>query len=55
MNELLTQFNITLVIAAIAVVLLAPWLISRIARKGAATVVTVFGMLAVGVIAAAVV
>ncbi|MEM9356945.1 MAG: alpha/beta hydrolase [Pseudomonadota bacterium] len=55
MNEFLTQFNMATVIAAIVVVLIAPWLISRVARQGTATAVTLFGLIAVGVIAAAVV
>jgi len=55
MNELLTQFNLETVIAAIAVIIIAPFLISRLAKKGTATAVTLFGLIAVGVIAAAVV
>ncbi len=55
MNELFTQFNIALVVAAIAVIIVAPWLISRVARRGTATAVTVFGLIAIGVVAAAIV
>ncbi|MEM8975419.1 MAG: alpha/beta hydrolase [Pseudomonadota bacterium] len=55
MNEFLSQFNMATVIAAVVVIVIAPWLISRIARQGTATAVTLFGLIAVGVVAAAVV
>ena len=46
MNEFLTQFNPVAVMAAVAVIVIAPWLISRVARQGTATAVTLFGLLA---------
>lgn len=55
MNEFLTQFNPAAIVAAVAVILIAPWLISRVARQGTATAVTLFGLLATGVFAAAVI
>ena len=55
MNEFLTQFNQTAIVAAVAVILITPWLISRVARQGTATAVTLFGLLAMGVFAAAII